>query len=67
MDGQVYFYHVPIVGRTGERREAEEAITEVTLASLATIWNEIRNGRIRDSFTLQAIALYDQRMGAPGR
>jgi ADP-ribose pyrophosphatase len=59
LDAEVSFYHVPIVERERRDPEIEEAIVSVSLASPASVWSFIRHGKIRDSFTLQAIALYE--------
>ena len=59
-DGEVHFYHIRITGRAHQHPEPEEAISGIRLLSPDTIWNEIRSGRIRDSFTLQALALYEK-------
>jgi ADP-ribose pyrophosphatase len=57
-DAAVCFYHVPVVQSTIERREAEEAIRRVHLATPEQLWQGIQSGKVRDGFTLQACALY---------
>jgi ADP-ribose pyrophosphatase len=59
-DSEVSFFHVPVVAKQASAREPEEAIVRLRLASPAEIWEEITAGRIRDSFTLQALALYEK-------
>jgi ADP-ribose pyrophosphatase len=58
-DEIVSFYHVPVVQRIRERPEVEEAIDRVRLATRQEVWDGIRSGAIRDGFTLQALALYE--------
>lgn len=60
-DGIVSFYHVPVVRRASARPELEEAIERVHLATKDQLWEGIRSGRIRDGFTLQALALFESR------
>jgi ADP-ribose pyrophosphatase len=59
-DGIVSFYHVPVVRRTAHRREVEEAISRVRLATREEMWKGIRSGSIRDGLTLQGLALYEK-------
>lgn len=60
MDGMVSFYHVPITARVSSAPESQEAITGVRLASREEAWEDIMAGRIRDAFTLQAMALFER-------
>jgi ADP-ribose pyrophosphatase len=60
-DAKVSFYHVPVVRRTAARPEIEEAIGRVRLVAPDELWKLIRSGDIRDSFTLQALALFERR------
>jgi hypothetical protein len=53
-------YHVAAVAQQARSREPEEEILGVRLSSPAAIWEEIAAGQIRDSFTLQAMALYEK-------
>ncbi|MBI3670375.1 MAG: NUDIX hydrolase [Acidobacteria bacterium] len=59
-DARVSFYYVPIVARCAPNSETSEAITRIRLASLEVVWQEIISGRTRDSFTVQAIALFEK-------
>jgi ADP-ribose pyrophosphatase len=57
MDTEVHFLYGPIVGRISRVADPREAITETRLLPADEIWSAIRAGRIRDSFTIQAMAL----------
>jgi ADP-ribose pyrophosphatase len=59
-DAMVSFYHVPVVRSAMRRPETEEAIRSVHLATREQVWKGILSGSIRDSFTLQALALYEK-------
>jgi ADP-ribose pyrophosphatase len=61
MDATVSFYHIPINGHVGATPEREEAVSEVLLLSRSDMWSHIASGRIRDSFTVQALAFYERR------
>jgi ADP-ribose pyrophosphatase len=61
-DGIVSFYHVPIVRRTAPSPEVGESIARVHLATRSEVWEDIRSGVIRDGFTVQALALYENRL-----
>ena len=60
-DSLVSFYHVPVTMRA-ERRlpELEEAIAGIRFVSRVELWRDIRAGMVQDSFTLQALALYEE-------
>jgi ADP-ribose pyrophosphatase len=60
-DAKVSFYHVSVIARQSISNEIEEAISSVSLLSVEEIWNQINLGNIQDSFTLQALALYEKR------
>jgi len=57
-DSQVHFYHVPVTHYDPDRRQRDEAIQRVFLASPQEVWQRIHQGQIRDGFTLQGLALY---------
>lgn len=59
-DGKVFFYHIPVTAYQSSSNETEEAISKVHLLSLEEIWNQINLGYIQDSFTLQALVLYEK-------
>jgi len=59
-DAAVHYVQVPVVARAVPMPDAHEAITGVQLMSPAEIWSAVRAGRIRDGFTLQAIALWEK-------
>lgn len=59
-DAEVSFFHVEALAKQAPSREPEEAIVGVRLLSPAEIWEEIIAGRIRDSFTIQAMSLYER-------
>jgi len=61
----VSFYHVPVKRRLAARPEVEEAISAVKLASPEKVWSEVKSGSIRDSFTIQGLALYERLNPAP--
>jgi ADP-ribose pyrophosphatase len=61
MDATVSFYHIPIIGQVEAKPEREEAVNEVLVLSRSDIWSHIASGHIRDSFTVQALALYERR------
>lgn len=54
------FYHIKIKGYQPSTAEEEEAIGEVSLLSLDDLWKRVRLGTLRDGFTLQALALFEQ-------
>jgi ADP-ribose pyrophosphatase len=60
MDSRVSFYHVHVTAKVASTPENQEAITRTWLASREEVWDAILEGRLRDSFTLQAIALYEK-------
>jgi ADP-ribose pyrophosphatase len=60
-DSSISFYHVPIVRSVPRQTEVGEAITRVHLATPQELWNLIRSGVVRDSFTLQALAFFEMR------
>jgi ADP-ribose pyrophosphatase len=60
MDSVVFFYHVRVTKFSDRRPEREEAIENTRLVSRSELWHDIRSGRIQDSFTLQALALYEE-------
>ena len=59
-DTVVSIYHVAVQRRTTQRIEPEEAITAVRLLAPDQVWEAIDAGRIRDGFTVQALALYER-------
>ena len=59
-DAEVSFFHVEALAQQAPSREPEEAIVGVRLSSPAEIWEEITAGRICDSFTIQAMSLYER-------
>lgn len=58
-DSVVSFYHVAVVRGGRPKTEVQEAIENVSLASRQEIWQDIRLGKIKDAFTLTALALYE--------
>jgi hypothetical protein len=59
-DSVVSYYHVPVLSRGTAKPETEEAIKAVSHISRQDIWRAIRAGEIKDSFTLAALALYEE-------
>jgi ADP-ribose pyrophosphatase len=59
-DAEVSFYHVAAFARQATAHELEEAIVGLRIISRAEMWAEIAAGRIRDSFTIQALALFER-------
>ena len=66
-DSVVSFYHVPVTKLAERQPEPEEAINEVRFVSRAELWRDIRAGRVQDSFTLQALALYEESLRSDGQ
>lgn len=60
-DSRVSFYHVRVTRGGARRPEVGEAIKGVRLATREELWRDIQDGNIYDSFTLQALALYEMR------
>jgi ADP-ribose pyrophosphatase len=58
-DSKVSFYHVRVMRSTSRRPEVSEAITGVRLATREELLKHVHSGEISDSFTLQALALYE--------
>jgi ADP-ribose pyrophosphatase len=59
-DARVTFYHVPVVDYTEPKPETREAIKKVDIVSKEDIWQRIRLGSVKDSFTLQALTLLER-------
>jgi ADP-ribose pyrophosphatase len=59
-DARVSFFHVGVTGREEAHAENTEAISMVRLMRLGELWEEILSGRIRDAFTIQAIAFFQK-------
>lgn len=59
-DSKVFFYHVGVTDYQATPTEKGEIDGEVLLVSLEDIWKSIRTGLLRDSFTLQALALFER-------
>jgi ADP-ribose pyrophosphatase len=57
-DAEIHFFHVAAVARRSAQPEIGEAILGLRFKSLEEIWEEIAQGRIRDGFTVQALALF---------
>ena len=62
-DREVSFFHVPVTGHVAAEPETYEAIFRTVLLTKAELWSRIYSGEIRDSFTVQALALYEGRPG----
>lgn len=65
-DSVVSFYHVPVTKLAERQPEPEEAIIGVRFVRRAELWRDIRAGRVQDSFTLQALALYEESLRSGG-
>ena len=59
-DSLVDFFHVAVQRRTEAAPEPEEAIAGVVVLPLDTVWENVFQGVVRDGFTVQALALYQQ-------
>jgi ADP-ribose diphosphatase len=59
-DALASFYHVPVARRAMAKPETGEAIGKVRLFTAVEIWHDVQAGRIRDGFTLQALAMYEK-------
>ncbi|MEL6855083.1 MAG: NUDIX hydrolase [Cyanobacteria bacterium J06607_13] len=57
-DSKIYYYHVAITDYQPETAGHEEGLVNVSLISLNDLWDKVRSGQLRDSFTLQALAFY---------
>ncbi|MEL6160160.1 MAG: NUDIX hydrolase [Cyanobacteria bacterium J06554_11] len=57
-DSKIFYYHVAVTNHMAGAAEHEEAITNVSLVSLESLWESVRSGELQDSFTLQALAFY---------
>jgi ADP-ribose pyrophosphatase len=58
-DSKVFFYYVPVTSYQAQFKE-EEAIRTISLLSINDLWRQIDSSHIRDSFTIQALALYER-------
>ena len=58
--GFVNFYYVPVTSKLATEPELQEAITTTRLLSVEGVWAKILAGSIRDSFTIQAMALFEK-------
>jgi len=61
-DRSVSFFHISVTGRAAKAPEAQEAILRNVLLTVDELWNRIDSGAVRDSFTVQALALYERRL-----
>lgn len=61
-DKLVSFFHVPVTGQAERAAEIEEAITGSVLLSRDELWAHIDSGAVHDSFTVQALGLYEHRL-----
>jgi len=59
-DLEVDFYYVPIMEQVQRTPDKQEAIVSVKCLSEDDTWNMIDRGYITDSFTIQAVALYER-------
>jgi len=66
-DGLVSFVHVRITDRATSSPEISEAIERVVLMTRDELWQLIDSGAVRDSFTLQAVSLYERSLARSGR
>lgn len=62
-DKSASFFHVPVTGQEAETHESSEAITRTVLLTRADLWKRIESGEVRDAFTVQALGLYEHRLG----
>ena len=62
-DRAVSFFHVAVTGQEAEARETSEAITRTVLLTRTELWKRIESGEVRDAFTVQALGLYEHRLG----
>lgn len=63
-DRSASFFHVPVTGRAASTPETAEAIERTVTLPRTVLWNRIEAGTVRDAFTVQALALYERRLGA---
>jgi len=57
---KVSFYHIPIKKRIDPNSDITEPISNIELIPIPLIWEKIRNGEILDSFTIQALVLFEK-------
>lgn len=57
----VTFYHISAIGQQSAEPETEEAMVGTQLLSPHEAWQQILSGDIQDSFTIQALALFERR------
>jgi ADP-ribose pyrophosphatase len=62
-DGSVSFFHIPVTSRVDAEPEVQEAVLRSLLLPIDELWSRIDSGAIRDAFTVQALALYERRIG----
>ncbi len=60
MDNEVHIVHASVVGRRERSPEAREVITRTLLMPAETIWSKILSREIKDSYTLEAIAIWSR-------
>lgn len=65
-DSSVSFFHVLVTGRSDQEPEPQEAISRIVLLTEEELLAKIDSGAVRDSFTVQALALYARRMAIEG-
>lgn len=58
-NAKVFFYYIPIISRIDSNSEITESISNIQIISISQIWNKISSGEILDSFTIQALALFE--------
>ena len=57
---KVSFYHIPIMKRINPNSDIAEPISNIELIPISKIWKKIINGEILDSFTIQALVLFEK-------
>ena len=59
-NSKVSFYHIQILKKVDKDTKIEEPISNILLLSVTKIWEKIRKGEIVDSYTIQALALFEK-------
>jgi len=58
--GAASFFHIRVSSMQDAMPEAEESIERIILMTRDQMWASIDSGELRDSFTIQALALYER-------
>jgi len=59
-NSQVSFYHIQILKKVEKDTKIEEPISNILLLDITKVWEKIRKGEIVDSYTIQALTLFEK-------